>query len=57
MELQVGQKVKLDGRTWTVARVGKECRLECRGQAIWRHSRTLERVLSTKNGGRRDAQQ
>jgi hypothetical protein len=46
--IEVGQRIKLDGRTWTIVRVGKECRLESKGESIWRHSRTLESALAKR---------
>jgi hypothetical protein len=45
--VSVGQKVKIGWQTWTVAKLGKEIRLERQGgrQVLYRHSRTLERML------------
>lgn len=45
--LSEGQKVKIGRKQFTVVRVGKECKLVDRsGNEIWRHSRTIERLLA-----------
>jgi hypothetical protein len=37
--------VQIGDREWTVSKVGKECKLESGDDSIWRHSRTIERLL------------
>jgi hypothetical protein len=45
-ELMIGAKVKIDGTHYEVARVGKEIKLVAKtGETIWRHSRTVARLL------------
>lgn len=44
--IEVGSKVRVDGKTLTVAWVGKEVKLEgAKGEVVWRHSRTIARLL------------
>lgn len=50
--IKVGSEVELDGRAWKVVRVGKECKLESNGETVWRHSRTIGRLLEEKRASK-----
>lgn len=49
--VSVGQKVKIGTQTWTVAKLGKEIRLERHGgrQVVYRHARTIARLVGASS--------
>lgn len=45
-QLEIGAKVKIGRKQYELVRVGKECKLVSKqGEEIWRHSRTVARLL------------
>lgn len=47
-KVKVGTEVEVDGRVWVVTWAKKECKLESEGETIWRHSRTVARLLEQR---------